>query len=401
MTELTHLALTPLQSRSLAALISEYQFPGSPHDQQLISQTLGHLERGESIPLTHGATWSLANMFFQKEGPIQDELSSVKEVLFKTWEARERIERDRTYLTDEQRTTLLAEIPELAEHINGNWLDLSDRTPLVAILNTYASSVDLENAIPEHLADVVRRVEATYNDFEYDEVQADIAADTLGDADATAEDLDDIQDDATLSANVLIPMPNDETQISDIAATIRGASASFIDWEIYENEVFAQVFEFKEHRRLQVWDEAEEIGMQDHIGYSWQEDVWSGNEWVEVDSAGADVPRSAEELVDRLRTFRGEAEATRPEQLTPTEAALDRMARKALGDAAAATRTTRKLEGRLRDTTRALEDEQQSTWKIRTALISLAKRLTPTGASATSNPPAMPPAPQRPSGLDL
>lgn len=169
---------------------------------------------------------------------------------------------------------------------------------------------------------------------------------------------------------------NDE--IRELAEQLRDEYRDLVDWSVYENDTFAQVFEFKEHRRMQVWGEANFMGSID--GYSWQEQLWSGSEWVDVTEISTEngiPPLSVRELRAQLAAFRIEAEATRPETLTPREAALDRMARIALGAVAGGARKVDQLELKLNKTAEDLRASDQENEKIRTALIGLAQRITP------------------------
>lgn len=148
-------------------------------------------------------------------------------------------------------------------------------------------------------------------------------------------------------------------------------------WSVYENEVFAQVFEFTEHRRLQVWDEADFIGSIE--GYSWQEQLWSGSEWVDVTEISTEdgtPPLSVLELRERLATFRREAEETRPDSLTPREAVFDRMARSALGSSAKLARKVDQLEREIGQTAEELRTSETQNEKVRAALVALAQRIT-------------------------
>lgn len=175
----------------------------------------------------------------------------------------------------------------------------------------------------------------------------------------------------------LLP-PDDVPTIAELAEQLRNEYKDLTDWSVYENEAYAQVFEFKEHRRMQVWDEADFMGSID--GYSWQEQLWSGSEWVDVTEISTEngvPPLSVRELRAHLDAFRIEAEATRPESLTPREAALDRMGRAALGAAAGNAKTIVQLQGKLNKTAEDLRASERENEKIRTALIGLAQRITP------------------------
>ncbi len=115
-------------------------------------------------------------------------------------------------------------------------------------------------------------------------------------------------------------------------------------------------------------------------GYSWQEQLWSGSEWVDVTEISTEngiPPLSVQELRAHLDAFRIEAEATRPETLTQREAALDRMARVALVAAAGNARKVNQLEVKLNKTVEDLRASERENEKIRTALIGLAQRITP------------------------
>ncbi|MGO2520937.1 MAG: hypothetical protein ACTH8F_12500 [Microbacterium sp.] len=171
----------------------------------------------------------------------------------------------------------------------------------------------------------------------------------------------------------------DETPlIADLAERIREESRGLVSWDIQENDVSAQVFEFQDHRRLQVWDEANFMG--DIDGYSWQEQIWSGSEWVDMTEVSTEndiPPLSVDELLlDRLYKFRMDAEATRPESLTPREAALDRMARNAIGASAGMARKVEQLEGKLGTIAEDLRLSEVENGKVRTALLALAQRIT-------------------------
>lgn len=173
---------------------------------------------------------------------------------------------------------------------------------------------------------------------------------------------------------------NNETDtptIADLAGRLRDEYPETSDWSVYENEVFAQVFEFKEHRRLQVWDEADFMGTID--GYSWQEQLWSGSEWVdvtEISTEDGNSPLSPLELRERLTTFRREAEETRPDSLTPREAVFDRMVRSALGSSAKLARKVDQLEREIGQTSEELRTSETQNEKVRAALVALAQRIT-------------------------
>jgi hypothetical protein len=311
--------LTPQQSNSLAALLRENQFPGSPHDQQLINQTLVLLDHGESIPLTNSRdVWSLANMAFQKGDALPKELLGVRDTLLNAAYEPDRVD---------------------------------------------------------------------YEDFDDGEVDGDDDQDL--DTDATnwtwADELT-----AQLRQARSAPL------ILDLAAQVRDITRDTIDWTISENDVFAQVFEFPDHRRLQVWDEAdddEEIG-----GYSWQEQVWSGDVWVDVTDISTEdgiPPLSVDELLlDRLRTFHDIAQDTRPENLTSKEALLDQMARRALGATAAVTGELKQLQRRHRETVNDLTASQKDNAKMREALVALVDKFVkpPRPDSPATGPAAHTPA---------
>ncbi|MGW9159288.1 hypothetical protein [Microbacterium sp. NPDC055665] len=173
----------------------------------------------------------------------------------------------------------------------------------------------------------------------------------------------------------------------ELAERVRHESPNQGEWIIYENDVYAQVFEFAEHRRLLIWDEADLMGST--RGYSWQEEVWTGSTWVDVTGISTDntVPLTVDEIRVHLRTFRSDAIATRPEILTPREAALDRRMRRALSAAAATAQDVRRLTTQLRDTTRDLDAARQENARIRAALVALTNSL---GAPGRAAPPAPP-----------
>lgn len=180
-----------------------------------------------------------------------------------------------------------------------------------------------------------------------------------------------------LGADPLLPL-DDVPTIAELAEQLRDEYRDLADWSVHENDAFAQVFEFKDHRRMQVWDEANFMGSID--GYSWQEQLWSGSEWVDVTEISTEngvPPLSVQELRAHLDAFRIEAEATRPETLTQREAALDRMARVALVAAAGNARKVNQLEVKLNKTVEDLRASERENEKIRTALIGLAQRITP------------------------
>lgn len=171
----------------------------------------------------------------------------------------------------------------------------------------------------------------------------------------------------------------DETPtIFDLAHRIQEDSRGVTSWNIREIGLGAQVFEFPDHRRLQVWDEADFMGSID--GYSWQEQIWSGSEWVDVTPISTETgsaPLSTDELIlGRLYEFRLEAESTRPETLTAREASLDRMARNAIGASAAMARKVGTLEGKLGEVTEDLRISERENSKARGALIAFAQRIT-------------------------
>lgn len=170
---------------------------------------------------------------------------------------------------------------------------------------------------------------------------------------------------------------NDETPtIAELAEQLRDEYRDLTDWRVYENDVHAQVFEFEKHRRMQVWDEADFMGTID--GYSWQEQLWTGSEWVDVTEISTEneiPPLSVQELRAHLDAFRIEAEATRPDTLTPREASLDRLARSALGASARMSREVVSLQGKLREADDRLHDIEADNSQTRAALVALGNRL--------------------------
>lgn len=172
--------------------------------------------------------------------------------------------------------------------------------------------------------------------------------------------------------------PGETPSIADLAEQLREEYGENAPWRIYENDIYAHVFEFAEHRRLQIWDEADFMGSID--GYSWQEQVWSGAEWVDVTVISTEngiPPLSVHEIRTRLEEFRTEADATRPEMLTTREAALDRLARSALGASARMAHKVAQLDQQLGMTTEDLRTSERESEKVRAALIALAQRITP------------------------
>lgn len=114
-------------------------------------------------------------------------------------------------------------------------------------------------------------------------------------------------------------------------------------------------------------------------GYSWQEQLWSGGEWVDVTEISTEngiPPLSAAELRERLASFRREAEETSPDSLTPREAVFDRMARSALGSSARLARKVDQLEREVGQTADDLRTSETQNEKVRAALIALAQRIT-------------------------
>lgn len=170
---------------------------------------------------------------------------------------------------------------------------------------------------------------------------------------------------------------NETPLIADLADRIRDDSRGVASWKIRESGIGAQVFEFDEHRRLQVWDEADFMGSID--GYSFQEQIWTGSDWIDVTeiSTEKDIPPLTVEelLLTRLREFRVEAELTRPESLSPREAALDRMNRSAIGMSAGLMNKIEDLETQLGKTQNDLRLSELENGKVRAALIALAQRI--------------------------
>lgn len=186
--------------------------------------------------------------------------------------------------------------------------------------------------------------------------------------------------------------------IGEFASRIAGETRDETDWAIYENEVFAQVFEFKEHRRLQIWEEADISGNLD--GYSWQEQTWSGSAWVDTTEISTEWESRhiyERDLRERLEEFRVEAEATRPERLTPTEAALDRVARRALGAVATLEGQVKNLERKLNETTEEVRATAQENSKVSRALITLGRRIARVREPSRANPEQNGPATATPS----
>ncbi|MFB8191360.1 hypothetical protein ACFC14_18735 [Microbacterium sp. NPDC055988] len=166
--------------------------------------------------------------------------------------------------------------------------------------------------------------------------------------------------------------------ISDFANQIRQESRDVTDWRVYENDVFAQVFEFPEHRRIQFWGETGFTGELE--GYSWQEQLWTGSSWADSTDISEDhVTRHIheQELRERLEQFRLEAEATRPENLSPVEAALDRISRRALGTTDTLTKEVNRLSNKLSETEQQLQDAVSENSKIKSALVTLGQRFLP------------------------
>lgn len=200
--------------------------------------------------------------------------------------------------------------------------------------------------------------------------------------------MDDTVPNAPAGPSDEIPQPRGETPaIADFAEHIREESHDFTDWRVYENDVFAQVFEFEEHRRLQIWEERDFMGELD--GYSWQEQIWSGSTWVDSSDISTEwqVRHIYErDLRERLDEFRAEAEATKPERLTPTEAALDRVARRALGSVAALEGRVSQLQSQLNQTDDELRTTKLENTKVTGALITLGRRIAGVREPHRTNP---------------
>ncbi|GEM_PF-5003858 len=167
--------------------------------------------------------------------------------------------------------------------------------------------------------------------------------------------------------------PHDDLPgIAELAERLRGESRGLSSWVVFENESFAQVFEFAAHRRMQVWEETDEVGNVD--GYSWQEQLWAGSEWVNVSTVDGVAPLNEEQLRGHRSAFQGEAEATHPGVLSTREAALDRMMRVALGTAASLARKVDQLERQLNTTAEDLRRSEADNDRILTALNLLTQR---------------------------
>lgn len=169
------------------------------------------------------------------------------------------------------------------------------------------------------------------------------------------------------------PENKDVRLIADLTRDLQAEyDGKYEGLRVYQNEVFAQVFEIPEHRRMQVWDEANFMGGVD--GYSWQEQLWSGTQWVDVTdvSTQADLPLLDEdELRVHLSAFLEEADALRPENLTPTEASLDRLARRALGEAAIFARIVGEMDHTVKTLESRMDEKDKMLNQTRAALINL------------------------------
>lgn len=184
------------------------------------------------------------------------------------------------------------------------------------------------------------------------------------------------------------PTENDSTpEIADFAATIAQETRDVTDWRIYENDVYAQVFEYTEHRRLQIWQEEDLMG--DVAGYSWQEQLWTGTEWADLTEISTDHEVrtiTATELRGILENFRISAEATRIENLTPTEAALDHNTRRAIAATARLQSKVTQLQKKLAETTEKLDTAVNENTRIRTAIGALGRKIGLTSPTRDSRP---------------
>lgn len=167
----------------------------------------------------------------------------------------------------------------------------------------------------------------------------------------------------------------DIAPIADFAEQLHKEAPTDTGWNLYENEQFAMVFEFPEHRRLQTWDEADFMGSLD--GYSYVEQLWSGEEWVDIGKLSTEThpPLTPEQFRSRVAGFRAEAEATNPANLTPAEASFDRIARHMVGENAKLRHQVNDLQGKLSTVSAALDQAVTQATEVRAAVVAIGKRL--------------------------